>query len=183
MSAKILNVGGLVLRTWVHPLHAVRKSIRFCVLVVVDTERAVRDGRVRVRQGPVGVDVVTSPWRVYENGMCSGERPSSDDENELGKAEHFGGRCGKTTPLWCGCPSLFQCSDPSDAGVHKPDGIRRKPVACGGGGLQHLWDAGLGLECLVRPSRCLQVRKCSQRGRLRRMSSAKPVQVSSRSIE
>jgi hypothetical protein len=84
------------IRTWVHPLHAVWKSICAGVFVVVDTERSIRNRRVCVGLGSVGVDVVSSPSWVDDNGMCSGERPSSGDEDELGKTKHGGGAMWET---------------------------------------------------------------------------------------
>jgi hypothetical protein len=42
------------------------------------------------------MDIISSPWRVDENGMCCGERPSSGHENELGKTKHSGGTVSKS---------------------------------------------------------------------------------------
>ena len=141
-------------RTWVHPLHAIREAIFLCRLVVVHSERTIGHSWVRRRQSPVGVDIIPSPWRVDENGMCCGERPSRGQENKLGKTKHSGGQT--ETLLRCGCSSVLQCSDPLAVGVYNlmvVDADRQRAVA----GAISTYGYGLGLDCLVRPSRCSQV--------------------------
>jgi hypothetical protein len=112
--------------------------------VVVDAERSIWNGGVCVGQGAVGVDVVSSPWWVDENGMGSGQRPGRGDENELGQAKHGSGRMVRAKAV--GRQRCFSLQ----VATQWLAGSRHKQAGCGGGGHGGLRDTGLGRDRLVR---------------------------------
>ncbi len=83
-------------RTWIHPLHAVGKSVSVIIFYVIDAEGARWDVLLWARQCSVGVDVVTSPWRVHDNGVRGDEGPCGDGVNECGGGKHHGKATGET---------------------------------------------------------------------------------------
>lgn len=57
------------MRTRVHPLHSIWKSIGTRLVMVIDSDRSSGNTWISVGDGAVCVDVVPSPWWVYENGV------------------------------------------------------------------------------------------------------------------
>jgi len=140
---------------WVHPLHAIWKAIGASVVVVVDADGPIRNRWVGVRQGAVGVNVVSSPWRVDDDGMCGGERPGSGDEDELGKTEHYGGSVWKAWTDARGCPALLiQCSGPMVVFSGEFNTTRSQQRGGGRGGIGTYGLCDSASTAFVRPSHC-----------------------------
>lgn len=80
-----------VVRTWIHPLHAIRKPVAIAGLIVVDAQRAGYYTWVVPRDCAIGVDVISSPAWVYDDRVRGGEgAPGRDDQCELCETKHGG---------------------------------------------------------------------------------------------